>query len=203
MNDEIPYQNGGVVMDLHTKKLFSQEFESRLQILTDLSPKDVQTLHEISERLPLTVHPSTRNSLKRDNLIVTAGKGFKLTRLGETVYKRTLDMLNHDWDPGRYLDADQIDLLKGKAPVSVASRIRKYLGVDVENGAVKMAIFLGTGPQAYRQLPRYWGVDLASNDLVGIVGVPTHPDRTVRGELIGLTEKGIDLLTRIIPYLSI
>jgi hypothetical protein len=46
-------------------------------------------------------------------------------------------------------------------------------------------------------------VDLTSNDLVGLVGEPTHPDRAVRGELIGLTEKEIDLLTRIIPYLSI
>jgi hypothetical protein len=46
-------------------------------------------------------------------------------------------------------------------------------------------------------------VDLTSNDLLGIVGEPTHPDRAVRGELIGLTEKGIDLPTRIIPYLSI
>jgi len=111
-------------------------------------------------------------------------------------------MLKQDGDPGRYLEADQISLLKGKAPVSVASRIRKYLGVEVENGAVKLAIFLGTGPQAYRQLSRCWGVDLASNDLVGIVGEPTHPDRAVRGELIGLTEKGINLLTRVIPYLS-
>ncbi len=67
-------------MDLNTKKLFSREFEQRLQILTDLSPKDVQALYEISEGLPLTVHPSTRNSLKRDNLIVSEGKGFKLTR---------------------------------------------------------------------------------------------------------------------------
>jgi predicted transcriptional regulator len=75
-------------MDLNTKKLFSREFEQRLQILTDLSSKDVQALHEISEGLPLTVHSSTRNSLKRDNLIVTAGKGFKLTLLGETMYKR-------------------------------------------------------------------------------------------------------------------
>src|SRR5215208_3040088 len=136
-NGELPYQNGGVVMDLNTKKLFSREFEQRLQILTDLSPKDVQALHEISEGLPLTVHPSTRNSLKRDNLIISEGKGFKLTLLGETVYKRALDMLNHDWDPGRYLDADQINGLKGKAPVSVAGRIRKHLDVQVENGAVK------------------------------------------------------------------
>jgi hypothetical protein len=188
-------------MNLNTKKLFSREFEQRLQILTDLSPKDVQALHEISEGLPLTVHPSTRNSLKRDNLIISEGKGFKLTLLGETVYKRALDMLNHDWDPGRYLDADQINLLKGKAPVSVAGRIRKHLDVQVENGAVKLAIFLGTGPQAYRQLSRCWGVDLARNDLVGIVGEPTHPDRAVRGELIGLTEKGIELLTRVIEYL--
>jgi hypothetical protein len=188
-------------MNLNTKKLFSREFEQRLQILTDLSPKDVQALHEIFEGLPLTVHPSTRNSLKRDNLIISEGKGFKLTQLGETVYKRALDMLNHDWDPGRYLDADLINLLKGKAPVSVAGRIRKHLDVQVENGAVKLAIFLGTGPQAYRQLSRCWGVDLARNDLVGIVGEPTHPDRAVRGELIGLTEKGIELLTRVIEYL--
>lgn len=190
-------------MDLNSKKLFSWEFEQRLQIMTDLSPKDVQALHEISEGMPLTVHPSTRNSLKRDNLIVNEGKGFKLTLLGETVYKRALDMLNHDWDPGRYLDADQMNLLKGKASVSVASRIRKYLGVQVENGAVKLAIFLGTGPQAYRQLSRCWGLDLASTDLVGIIGEPTHPDRAVRGELIGLTEKGIELLTHVIPYLSL
>jgi hypothetical protein len=190
-------------MDLNTKKLFSRGFEQRLQILTDLSPKDVQALHEISEGLPLTIHPSTRNSLKRDNLIITAGKGFKLTLLGETVYKRALDMLNHDWDPGRYFYADQINLLKGKAPVSVASRILKYLGVDLEKGAVKLAIFLGSGPQAYRQLSRCWAVDLASNDMIGVVGEPNHPDRAVRGELIGLTEKGIDLLTRVIPYLSV
>ena len=63
---KLPYQNRGVVMDLNTKKLFSGEFEQRLQILTDLSPKDVQLLHEICEGLPLTAHPSTRNSLKRD-----------------------------------------------------------------------------------------------------------------------------------------
>ena len=189
-------------MDLNTKKLFSREFEQRLQILTDLSPKDVQAMYEISEWLPLTVHSSTRNSLKRDALISSEGKGFKLTILGETVYLRALDMLNQDWDPGRYLDVEQIKLLKGKAAVSVASRIRKYLGVDVENGAVKLAIFLGSGPQAYRQLSRCWGVDLANNDLIGIVGEPTHPDRAVRGELIGLTEKGISLLTRVIPYLS-
>ena len=188
-------------MNLNTKKLFTREFEQRLQILTDLSSKDVQALHEISEGLPLTAHPSTRNSLKHDNLIVSDGKGF--TPLGKVVYQRALEMLNHDWHPGRYLDADQINLLKGKVPTSVASRIRKYLGVQVENGAVKLAIFLGTGPQAYRQLSRCWGVDLASNDLVGIVGEATHPDRAVRGELIGLTEKGIDLLTRVIPYLSI
>lgn len=112
-------------------------------------------------------------------------------------------MLNRDWDPGRYLDAGQINLLKGKAPVSVASRARKYLGACVENGAVKLAIFLAMGPQAHRQLSRCWGVDLTSNDLVGIVGEPTHPDRAVRGELIGLTEKGIDLLTCVIPYLSV
>jgi len=118
-------------MDLNTKKLFSREFEQRLQTLTDLSPKDVQALYEISEVLPLTVHPSTRNSLKRDNFIVNDGTGFKLTSLGKVVYQRVLDILNDDWDPGRYLDADQINLLKGKAPVSVASRIRKYLGVDV------------------------------------------------------------------------
>lgn len=190
-------------MGLNAKKLFSRQFEQHLQTLTDLSPKDVQALHEISERLPLTVHSSTRNSLKRDNLIVLAGKGFELTPLGETVYKRALAMLDHDWDPGNYLDAQQIRLLKGKAPVSVASRIRKYLGADVENGAVKLAIFLGSGPQAYRQLSKCWGVDLASNDLVGIIGESTHPDKAVRGELIGLTEKGIDLLTRVIPYLSI
>ena len=190
-------------MSLNTKKLFSREFEQRLQTLTDLSPKDVQALHEISEGLPLTVHPSTRNSLKRDNLIVNGGKGFELTSLGKIVYQRALNMLNHDWHPGRYLDADQLNLLKSKAPVSVGSRIRKYVGVDVENGAVKLVIFLGMGPQAYRQLSRYWGVDLVSNDLVGIVGEPTHPDRAVRGELIGLTEKGIDLLTRVIPYLSL
>ena len=190
-------------MDLNTKKLFSRGFEQRLQALTDLSPKDVQALYEISQGLPLTVHPSTRNSLKRDNLIVSDGKGFKLISLGRVLYQRALDMLNHDWHPGRYLDADQINLLKGKAPVSVASRIRKYLEVDVENGAVKLAIFLGSGPQAYRQLSRYWSVDLSSNDLVGIVGEPTHPDRVVRGELIGLTEKGIELLTRVIPYLSV
>jgi hypothetical protein len=108
-------------MDLNTKKLFSREFEQRLQILTDLSPKDVQALHEISDGLPLTVHPSTRNSLKPDNLIVTAAKGFKLTLLVETVDKRALDMLNHDWNPGRYFDADQLNLLKGKIPVSLAS----------------------------------------------------------------------------------
>jgi len=83
----------------------------------------------------------------------------------------------------------------------VAGRIRKHLDVQVENGAVKLAIFLGTGPQAYRQLSRCWGVNLASNDLVGIVGEPTYPDRAVRGELIGLTEKGIELLTRMIEYL--
>ena len=46
-------------------------------------------------------------------------------------------------------------------------------------------------------------MDLDDNDLVGIVGEPTYPDRAVRGELIGLTEKGIDLLTRVIPYLSV
>jgi hypothetical protein len=46
-------------------------------------------------------------------------------------------------------------------------------------------------------------VDLARNDLVGIVGEPTHADRAVRGELIGLTEKGINLLRRVIPYLSL
>ena len=190
-------------MNLNTKKLFAREFEQRLQILTDLSSKDVQALHEISEGLPLTVHPSTRNSLKHDNLIVSDGKGFTLTPLGKIVYQRALEMLNHDWDPGRYLDPDQINLLKGKAPTSVASRIRKYLGAQVKNGAVKLAIFLGTGPQAYRQLSRCWGVDLASNDLVGIVGEPTHPDRAVRCELIGLTEKGINLLTRVIQYLSV
>jgi len=72
-------------MDLNTKKLVSWEFEQRLQTLTDLSPKDVQALHEIFEGLPLTVHPSTRNSLKRDNWIVNEEKGFKLTQLGETV----------------------------------------------------------------------------------------------------------------------
>ncbi len=190
-------------MDLNTKKLFSREFEQRLQTWTDLSPKDVRVLYEISEGLPLTVHPSTCNSLKRDDLIVNDGKGFTLTPLGKIVYQRALEMLNHDWDPGRYLDAEQINLLKARAPVSVASRIRKYLGVEVENGVVKLAIFLGSGPQAYRQLSRCWGVNLASNDLVGIIGEPTHPDRAVRGELIGLTEKGIDLLTRVIPYLSI
>lgn len=190
-------------MNLNTKKLFSRGFEQRLQTLTDLSPKDVQTLYDISQGLPLTVHPSTRNSLKRDNLIVSNGKGFKLTSLGKVVYQRALDIINHDWDPGRYLDANQINLLKGNAPVSVASRIRKYLGEDVENGAVKLAIFLGSGPQAYRQLSRCWGVDLASNDLVGIVGEPTYPDRAVCGELMGLTEKGIALLVRVIPYLSI
>ncbi|HEX9388678.1 MAG TPA: hypothetical protein VF918_20300 [Anaerolineales bacterium] len=108
-------------MDLNTKKLFSREFEQRLQTLTDLSPKDVQALYEISQGLPLTAHPSTRNSLKLDNLIVTAAKGFKLTLLGETVYKRALDILNHDWDPGRYFDADQLNLLKGKTLVSLAS----------------------------------------------------------------------------------
>ena len=188
-------------MDLNTKKLFSREFEQRLQILTDLSPKDVQALYEISEGLPLTVHSSTLNSLKRDALISSEGKGFKLTMLGETLYMRALDMLNQDWDTGRYLDVEQIKRLKAKAPVSVASRIRKYLGVDVENGGVKLAIFLGSGPQAYRQLSRCWGVDLAGNDLIGIVGEPTHPDRAVRGELIGLTEKGISLLIRVIPYL--
>ena len=190
-------------MELETKKLFSQQFEQRLEILTDLSPKDVQAMYEISEGLRLTVHPSTRNSLKRDSLIVSEEKGFKLTPLGEIVYKRAWDMLNHNWDLGRYLDQGQINALKGKVPVSVAGRIRKHLGVQVENGAVKLAIFLGTGPQAYRQLSRCWGVDLASNDLVGIIGEPTYPDRAVRGELIGLTEKGIDLLTRVIPYLSI
>jgi hypothetical protein len=190
-------------MDLKTKKLFSREFEQRLQILTDLSPKDVQLLHEICEGLPLTAHLSTRNSLKRDHLINSEGKGFRLTILGKTVYLQALDMLNQDWVPGRYLDVEQIKRLKGKAPVSVASRIRKYLGVDVENGAVKLAIFLGAGPQAYRQLSRCWGVDLAGNDLIGIVGEPTHPDRAVRSELIGLTEKGISLLTRVIPYLSV
>jgi hypothetical protein len=42
-------------------------------------------------------------------------------------------------------------------------------------------------------------MDLASNDLVGVVGEPSHPDRAVRGELIGLTKKAIDLLTRVIP----
>lgn len=190
-------------MELNTKKLFSRQFEQRLQILTDLSSKDVQAMYEISEGLALTVHASTRNSLKRDSLIVSEGKGFKLTPLGEVVNKRALDMLNHDRDPGRYLNQDQINMFKGKMPVSVATRIRKYLGVKVDNHAVKLAIFLGTGPQAYRQLARCWGVDLANNDLVGIVGGPTHPDRAVRGELIGLTEKGIDLLTRVIPYLSI
>jgi len=190
-------------MNLNTKKLFTREFGQRVQILTDLSPKDVQALHEISEGLPWTVHPSTRNSLKRDDLIVSDGKGFTLTPLGEIVYQRALDMLNHDWDPGRYLNQDQINMFKGKMPVSVATRIRKYLGVKVDNHAVKLAIFLGTGPQAYRQLARCWGVDLANNDLVGIVGESTHPDRAVRGELIGLTEKGIDLLTRVIPYLSV
>ncbi len=190
-------------MDLNAKKLFSREFEQRLQMLTDLSPKDVQALYEISEGLPLTVHPSTRSSLKRDDLIVSDGKGFKLTSRGTVLYQRALEMLNHDWHPGRYLDRNQVNLLKGKAPVSVASRMRKYLGAEVENGAVKLAIFLGSGPQAYRQLSRCWGVDLTNTDLVGIVGEPTHSDRAVRGELIGLTEKGIDLLTRVIPYLSV
>ena len=78
--------------------------------------------------------------------------------------------------------------------------------MDVENGAVKLAIFLGSGPQAYRQLSRCWGVDLvdlASNDLVGIVSGPIYPDWAVPGEMIGLTEKGSDLLTQVIPYLSI
>jgi len=46
------------------------------------------------------------------------------------------------------------------------------------------------------------GVDLASNNLVGIVGEFTHPERAIHGELIGLIEKGIDLLTRVIPYLT-
>jgi hypothetical protein len=190
-------------MVLNAKKLFSREFEQRLQVLTDLSPKDVQALYEISEGLPLTVHSSTRNSLRRDDLIKREGKGFRLTMLGETLYLRALDMLNQDWDPGRYLDVEQIKVLKCKAPVSVASRIRKYLEVDVENGAVKLAIFLGSGPQAYRQLSRCWDVDMASNDLIGIVGQPTYPGRAVRGELIGLTAKGIDLLTRVLPYLSV
>lgn len=189
-------------MNLNTKKLFSRGFEQRLQILTDLSPKDVQALHEVSRGLSLTAHPSTRSSLKRDNLIVSDGKGFTLNPLGKIVYRRVLDMLNHDWHPGRYLSVDQINRLKGKAPVAVASRIRKHLGMPVENGDIKLAIFLGTGPQAYRQLSRCWGVDLARNDLVGIVGEPTYPDRAVRGEIIGLTEKGIDLLTRVIPYLA-
>lgn len=44
-------------MQLNTKKLFSREFEQILQILTDLSPKDMQALYEIAEELPLTVHP--------------------------------------------------------------------------------------------------------------------------------------------------
>lgn len=74
-------------MDLNTKKLFSREFEQRLQMLIDLSPKDLQALYEISEGLPLTVHPSTRNSLKRGNLVVSDGKGFKLTSLGKVVYQ--------------------------------------------------------------------------------------------------------------------
>jgi hypothetical protein len=190
-------------MELNAKKLFSREFEQRLQILTDLSPKDMQALCEISEGLPFTVHWSTRNSLKRDDLIISEGKGFRLTMLGETVYLRALDMLNQDWDPGRYLNVEQIKLLKCKAPISVASRIRKYLGVDIETAAVKLAIFLGSGPQAYRQLARCWAVDLTRNDMIGLVGEPTHPDRAVRGELIGLTEKGISLLTRVIPYLSV
>jgi hypothetical protein len=163
----------------------------------------VQALHESSEGLPSTLHPSTRNSLKRDNLIVSNEKEFTLTPLGKIVYQRALDILDDDWDPGRYLDAEQINLLKGKAPISVASRIRKYLEVDVENGAVKLAIFLGSGPQAYRQLSRCWGVDLASKDLVGIVGEPPHPDRAARGELIDLTEKEICLLTRVIPHLAV
>jgi len=89
-----------MVMVRHTKKLFSREFEQRLQPLTHLSPKGVRTLHEIFAGLALTVHQSSRTSLKRDNLIVTAGKGFKLTLLGETVYKRALDMLNHDMESG-------------------------------------------------------------------------------------------------------
>ena len=63
----------------------------------------------------MTVHSSTRNSLKRDNLIVSDGKGFKLTSLGKVVYQRALDILNHDWHPGRYLSADQINLLKVRA----------------------------------------------------------------------------------------
>ncbi len=190
-------------MDLNTRKLFSRKFEQRLQILTDLSPKDVQALYEIAEGLQLTVHSSTRNSLKRDALISSEGKGLRLTILGETLYLRAMDMLNKDWDPGCYLDVEQIKLLKSKAAVSVASRIRRYLGFNVENGAVKLAIFLGSGPQAYRQLSRCWGVDLAGNDLIGIVGEPTHLERAVRGELVGLTEKGISLLTRVIPYLSV
>ena len=54
---------------------------------------------------------------------------------------------------------------------------------------------------ANRQLLRCWGVDLANNDLAGIVGEPTHLDRVVRSELISLTEKVIDMLTRVIPYI--
>jgi hypothetical protein len=94
-------------MDLNTKKLFSREFEQRLQTLTDLSWKDVQALYEISGGLPLTVHPSTRNSLKRDELIVNDGKGLTLTPLGKVVYQRALDLLSHNCHPGRYLDANQ------------------------------------------------------------------------------------------------
>jgi hypothetical protein len=43
-------------MALDTKKLFSRQFEQRLQVLTDLSSKDVQAFYEISAELPLTVH---------------------------------------------------------------------------------------------------------------------------------------------------
>jgi hypothetical protein len=46
-------------------------------------------------------------------------------------------------------------------------------------------------------------VDLGLNDLIEIVGEPTYPDRAVRGELIGLTEKGFDLITRVIPYVLV
>lgn len=180
-------------MKLDLKTLYSQSMQRSLDDLCDLSPKDLEVLHEIAQTgESLAGHPSTRIALKKSELIMVDDR-YKMTDRGRSVYERALQVLGGTWQQTPYLPADVLERLKKVSNVRVANRIRKHLDPSVENDQVKCAIFLASGPHAYRSLSRIFGFWALDNPMVSGV--------LERGELICPSEHSISLLTQVVSYL--
>lgn len=184
-------------MELNLKQLYSQADHRALDDFCDLSPKDVEILHEIAlaggSATHTHGHPATRIALKKSELIMGAGGAYSMTERGWAVYERALQVLDGTWKQESFLPEDVLKVLKKTSNVRVSNRIRKYLDSTVENDQVKCAIFLASGPHAYRSLSRIFGFWELGNPLVS--------GTLARGELIRPSGHAISLLTQVVPYL--